>query len=74
MSRIPVPRAKHRAVESSDLEEAMEVGIQYQETSYINLSRIKREANIDYQNQSLLQTIGQDFPQRKKPLILPAKG
>ena len=69
MSRIPMPTVKLPAVESTDLEEVIEAGIQYQydqEKSPINLACIKREANIDYQYQSLLEIIGQGFPEHKK--------
>ena len=58
MSCIPVPIVKLTTVESTDLDEATEAGIHYQydqetETSPIILACLKREANIDYQYQSL---------------------
>ena len=72
MSRIPVPTAKLTAIESTDLE-AEKAGIQYQydqETSPVNLARIKRETNIGYQYHSPLETIGQGFPKRKELLLI----
>lgn len=52
MSHIPVPIAKLTSVESTDLEEAITEGIQYQydqEASPIKLAHIKWEVNINYQ-------------------------
>ena len=71
MSHIPVPTDKLTAVESTNLEETIKAGIHYQydqETSPINLACIKREANIDYQYQSLLETIEQSFLKCKELL------
>ena len=51
MSCTSVSIIKLTAVESTDLEELIEVGIQYQydqETSPIKLACIKREININY--------------------------
>ena len=73
MSRIPAPVAKLTTVESTGLEEAIEAGVQYQynhETFPINLTYIKRKANIDDQNQSLFETIEQDFPEFKELLLI----
>ena len=71
MSCTSMSIAKLTAVESTDLEEVIEVVIQYhydQETSPIKLACVKQEININYHYQSFLETIEQGFPECKELL------
>lgn len=67
MSRIPAPITKVAATESDGLEEAMQAGIESQcnqESSPIKMARI-REAKVDYQYLSLVETIEKGFPEHE---------
>lgn len=70
MSRIPAPITKVAATESDGLEEAMQAGIESQcnqESSPIKMARI-REAKVDYQYLSFVETIEKGFPEYKEHL------